>query len=100
MQLPSPSVDNAQMKELHPRFRFHTGDWLTHHLVVTHCQAMSRSFHELGEDPDIMVYKRILNREEQRESRRTLKPRIEPPKQPVLPTGRQSARMQKALPMR
>ena len=44
------------MKDLHPRFRWHTDDWLTRHLVLMHCQAKSRSFTRLGDDPDLKTY--------------------------------------------
>ena len=45
------------MKELHLRFRFHTGDWVTWHLVIMHCYSMSRLFAKDGPDPDLEIYK-------------------------------------------
>jgi len=59
---------------------------------------MSRAFHELGDDPDIAIYERILKKEkwkEQKELLRTLKSRFESPKQLALPAARPSARVQK-----
>ena len=53
------------MKELHPRFQFHAHDWLTRHLLVKHCQAMPRSFAELGDNPDIEVLKNYNIKKEQ-----------------------------------
>jgi len=61
--LPSPFADNVQMKEMHPRLWFHTANWFTHHLVVVHCQAMSRAFRELGQDPDVAVYEAISKKQ-------------------------------------
>ena len=49
------------MKELHPRFRFHTRDWLTRHLLIQHCQAMARWFAKIGDDPDLKVYENYMN---------------------------------------
>jgi len=89
--LPSPFADNAQMKEMHPRFRFHTADWLTHHLVVMHCQAMSRAFRELGQDPDVAVYEAILKKRKQNRQSQ-----IKPRKQLDLPAARLSTSMRKA----
>jgi len=82
MQISSPFADNGQMKALHPRFRFHTGDWLTRHLVVTHCQAISRSFARLGEDPDLKILENYRNRQKrnkQKESQKALKNRRNKP---------------------
>lgn len=75
------------MQELHPRFRWHTGDWLTRHLVLTHCQVMSRSFAKLGVDPDLAVYQNYLKKQKHdRVTQEALKKRrIEPPRQLVLP---------------
>jgi len=94
IQLPSLFADITQMKELHPHFRFHTGDWLTHHFLVMHCQAMSWSFHDLGDDPDVTVYKRILKKLEQKQQtgfQRSVNCRIVSP----MPPAHLSARMWK-----
>ena len=69
-------ADNGQMKELHPWFRFHMGDWVTCHFAVTHCQVMSRSFTRLGDDPDIKIYEWFMNqqrRNQQNETQKALK---------------------------
>jgi hypothetical protein len=77
------------MKDLHPRFRFHTHDWLTRHLLIKHCQAILRSFVRLGDDPDLATYEEYMNkqkRKKQKEAQQTLKKRrIEPPGHLVLP---------------
>src|SRR5258706_3586467 len=51
------------MKELHPRFRFHTRDWLTQHLLIMHCQVMSQSFARLPKDPNLVIYNNRMNKE-------------------------------------
>jgi len=53
-----------QMKELHPRFRFHTADWLIRHFLITHCQVMSRSFAR-AVDPDVVTYKNYMKKKSQ-----------------------------------
>jgi hypothetical protein len=77
------------MRELHPRFRYHTGDWLTRHMVIMHCQVMSRSFADLGADPDLEIYKHYMEKQEnklQKVADQALKKcRIGPPGQLVLP---------------
>ena len=77
------------MKELHLRFLFHMRDWLTRHLVVMHCQAMSRSFARLGDDPDLEIYNRYMLKQrlfKQKDAQHALKKRrVEPPKQLTLP---------------
>jgi len=81
--------NDGQMKELHPRFRFHTGDWITCHFAITHCRAMSRSFARLSPDPDIKIYERYMDkqrRNQQKEAQRALKKRrVAPPKMLGLP---------------
>ncbi len=52
-----------QMKELHPQFCFHTCDWLTWHLLITHCQVMLQSFTRLPKDPDLIIYNNHMNKE-------------------------------------
>ena len=67
-----------QMKELHPRFRFHINDWLTYHFLLGHCATMSRTFTKLGVDPDVQIYQDFLEEEDerrQRDARYTLKRR-------------------------
>jgi len=82
-------ANSNKMKELHPHFRFHTGDWLTYHLIVTHCQAMNRTFAKLGDDPDLDIYQAYMKRQKhskQKDVQQTLKRcRIEPTKRLVLP---------------
>jgi len=77
------------MKELHPWFRYHTGDWLTRHMVIMHCQVMSRSFTELGANPDLEIYKNYMKKQEeklQKVANQALKKRrINPSRQLVLP---------------
>jgi len=89
--LPSPFADNVQMKEMHPHLWFHTADWLTHHLVVVHCQAMSQAFCELGQDPDVAVYEAISKKQKQNRQSQ-----IKPCKQLDLPATHLSTSMQKA----
>ena len=48
------------MKDLHLCFQFHINDWLTHHLMLMHCQAKSQLFTALGEDPNCQIYKAYL----------------------------------------
>lgn len=77
------------MKNLHPRFRFHTGDWLTRHLVVKHCQAKSRRFAKIGDDPDLKVYEDYMNnqkRQKQKDAQQALrKHRVAPRKRLLFP---------------
>ena len=56
----SAFTDNAEMKDLHPCFWFHTSDWLTHHLLVKHCQSKSRYFAKAGDDPDLKFYEQYM----------------------------------------
>jgi len=56
----SAFTDNEEMKDLHPRLQFHTGDWLTCHLVIKHCQSKSRYFAKAGDDPDLKIYKQYM----------------------------------------
>jgi len=66
----SPFADNKEMKELHPCIVFHMHDWLTHHFLVKHCQAMSHSFARLSNDPDIEVLKiHNIKKEQKRENK-------------------------------
>ena len=77
------------MKVLHLHFHFHINDWLTHHLVLMHCQAKSQSFTTLGEDPDHQIYKAYLANQvwdEMKGASQALKKcQIEPPNCLVLP---------------
>ena len=58
----SPFADCGQMKDLHPRFRWHTDNWLTHHFVLNHCRVKSRAFGKLADDPDpdVEIYEDYL----------------------------------------
>jgi len=82
------------MKELHPQFRYHTSDWLTCHMVIMHCQVMSRSFTELGADPDLEIYKNYMKKQEeklQKVANQVLKKcQINPSGQLVLPGSKVS----------
>ena len=82
------------MQELHPHFQFHTGDWLTRHLVLMHCQVMSKTFAQLGDNPDVKIYEKYMKKQRQnreKESQKALKKRrIEPPRHLVLQRGVQS----------
>jgi hypothetical protein len=53
------------MKDLHPHFHFHTGDWLTRHFLITHCQVMSKSLKGLYNDPERALYQRYMDKENQ-----------------------------------
>jgi len=70
----SPFADSNQMKALHPRFKFHTGDWLTRHFLINHCQVMSKSFATLGDDPEIKIYQDYRNRLKQDFKKRQVYP--------------------------
>jgi hypothetical protein len=52
------------MRELHLQFQYHTSDWLTCHMVIMHCQVMSRSFADLGTDPNLEIYKHYMEKQE------------------------------------
>lgn len=67
-------ANSDQMKELHPRFNFHTGNWLTRHFVMNHCQVKSKSFANLGVDPDVKIYQNYKNRLKQDFKKRQLYP--------------------------
>jgi len=56
----SAFTDNAEMKDLHPRFQFHTSDWLTCHLLVKHCQSKSQYFAKAGDDPDLKFHEQYM----------------------------------------
>jgi hypothetical protein len=58
-----PFTDSDQMEQLHPHFWFHTGDWLTHHFLITHCQAMSCSIPK--PDPDLKTYNKYQSEQKQ-----------------------------------
>ena len=79
------------MRDLHPRFRFHTGDWLVRHLVIKHCQSRSRFFAKVGDDPDLKIYEQYMikqKQQKQKEAQQAIKRRherhIEPRKRAVL----------------
>ena len=79
------------MKELHPRFRFHTGDWLTRHLVVKHCQAKSRRFTKMGDDPDIKMYEDYMTSQKREKQKKAQKHLVQPRKRLMLPGPKVSA---------
>ena len=66
------------MKELHPCFQFHTGDWLICHLVVKHCQAKSQQFTKMGDDLDIKMYEDYMTSQKQEMQKKAQKHLVQP----------------------